>query len=310
MPIKIPRGWEIPERLATPEHVYLNRRDLIAAAGFLGAAGLLRAGADNKNPYPAKRNPQFTLDRPITEEWAAEGYNNFYEFDQEDKQNVKNLVGNFKISPWTFEVSGLVNKPKTFDVEELVRAMPLEERLYRHRCVEAWSMAVPWTGFPFSELIKLVDPKPEAKYVRFVSVYRPKEMPGQVKYGFYPWPYFEGLRMDEAMHPLTLMTTGLYGKPLPKQNGAPIRMVLPWKYGYKSAKSIVKIEFVAKEPPTFWNKVGPSEYGFYSNVNPRKAHPRWSQANEKVIPTMERRPTLPFNGYEKYVAQMYTGKEF
>src|SRR5260370_27789992 len=196
MLIKFPRGWEIPERLTTPEHIYLNRRKLLKAAGFLGVTGLLRAGAETKNPYPAKRNPAFTLDRPLTEEWAAEGYNNFYEFDQEDKQNVKNLVRSFKISPSTFEVSGLVNKPKTFDVDELVRTMPLEERLYRHRCVEAWSMAVPWTGFPFSALIKLVDAKPEAKDVRFVSDYRPKEMPGQVKYGFYPWPYFEGLRMD------------------------------------------------------------------------------------------------------------------
>ena len=301
MLIKIPRWWEIPERHATPEHVYLNRRKLLKSFGFLGASGVLAA---------TTRNQEFTLDRPITEEWAAESYNNFYEFNQEDKTAVKNLVGPFQTRPWAVEVTGLVNKPRTFDVDELVRTMPLEERLYRHRCVEAWSMAVPWTGFPFSHLVKAVDPKPQARYIRFVSVHRPKEMPGQVRYNWYPWPYFEGLRMDEAMNPLTLMVTGMYGKALPKQNGAPVRMVLPWKYGYKSPKSIVKIEFVGKEPPTFWNKVAPTEYGFYSNVNPHKPHPRWSQATERVIPDGERRETLMYNGYEKYVAAMYNGKEF
>ena len=271
---------------------------------------MLGAGTVGKSPYPAKRNSDFTLDRPVTPEWAAESYNNFYEFEQYDKGAVKNLVAKFEPFPWKFEVAGLVRKPRAFDVEELVHTMPLEERLYRHRCVEAWSMAVPWTGFPFSELIKMVEPKPEAKFVRFTSVYRPKEMPGLMKYNWYPWPYFEGLRMDEAMHPLTLMVTGLYGKALPKQNGAPIRMVLPWKYGYKSPKSIVKIEFIAKEPETFWHKVAPAEYGFYSNVNPTKPHPRWSQATEGVIPTMERRPTLMYNGYAKLVSGMYNGKEF
>ncbi|MBV8819586.1 MAG: protein-methionine-sulfoxide reductase catalytic subunit MsrP [Acidobacteriaceae bacterium] len=310
MLIKILKGWEIPERQAIPEHLYYNRRDLLKAVGLLGAGSLLRAGTEAKSPYPAKRNADFTLDRPITLEAAAEGYNNFYEFNQEDKEAVKNMVGPFKTSPWEVEVTGLVNKPKKFDVDDLVRNMPLEERLYRHRCVEAWSMAVPWTGFPFSLLIKEVDPKPEAKYVRFVSVYRPKEMPGQVRYNFYPWPYFEGLRMDEAMNPLCLMVTGLFGKPLPKQNGAPIRMVLPWKYGYKSPKSIVKIEFIAKQPDIFWHRTTPSEYGFYSNVNPKKPHPRWSQATEHFLPTMERRPTLLYNGYEQYVAGMYDGKEF
>jgi len=308
MLIRIPRGWEIPEREATPESVYLNRRQLLTAAGFLGVGRLL--SASTAGPYPAKRNPQFTLDRPITEEWAATAYNNFYEFNEEDKTAVKDMVGNFQISPWKIEVKGLVNKPRWYDVDELVRTMPLEERLYRHRCVEAWSMAVPWTGFPFSELVKQVEPKPEAKYVRFESVYRPKEMPGQVHYTWYQWPYFEGLRMDEAMNPLTLMVTGLYGKPIPKQNGAPIRMALPWKYGFKGAKSIVKIEFITKQPETFWHKSGPNEYGFYSNVNPDKPHPRWSQATERVIPNMERRPTLMYNGYGKWVAGMYNGKEY
>lgn len=274
----------------------------------IGGAG--GGGQAKRAPYPARRNPEFTLDRPITEEWAATGYNNFYEFDPQDKQAVKDKVGAFVISPWKMEVTGLVHKPRTFDVDDLLNMFPIEERLYRMRCVEAWSMAVPWTGFPFSNLVKAVEPKAEAKYVRFWSASRSKEMPGMRTTPWYPWPYFEGLRMDEAMNPLTMMVTGLYGKPLPKQNGAPVRIVTPWKYGYKSPKSIVKIEFVTKEPPTFWNKLQSSEYGFYSNVNPHKPHPRWSQANEKVIPTMERRPTLLYNGYEKYVAGLYNGKEF
>jgi sulfoxide reductase catalytic subunit YedY len=311
MLIKTPKGWEIPEREAVSEDIYWNRRDLLLkAAGLLGGASLLGAATEDKNPYPAKRNPEFKLDRDITPEPAVEGYNNFYEFNQEDKQAVKDLVGPFKISPWKVEVSGWVNKPKTLDLDDIVRTMPLEERLYRHRCVERWAMAVPWTGFPFSELIKQVEPKPEAKFVRFISVYRPKEMPGLTKYSYYPWPYFEGLRMDEAMNPLTFVVTGLFGKPLPKQNGAPIRMVLPWKYGYKSPKSIVKIEFIKSEPDIFWHKTNSNEYGFYSNVNPKKPHPRWSQATEMLIPTMQRVPTQLYNGYESYVAGMYNGKEF
>lgn len=310
MLIKIPKGWELPEREATPERTYLNRRQILQAAGFLGVEGLLAAATGDKSPYPAKRNPEFKPDVPVTEEWAATGYNNFYEFDAEDKQNVKNLVGKFVTRPWKVQVSGLVNKPQTLDVDEIERTFPLEERIYRHRCVETWSMVVPWTGFPLSELIKKVEPKPEAKFVRFVSVNRPDQMPGIKRYGHYPWPYFEGLRMDEAMHPLCMVVTGLYGKPLPKQNGAAIRIVTPWKYGYKSPKSLDRIEFVAKEPGTFWNRLQPSEYGFYSNVNPTKPHPRWSQAHEKVIPNMDRRATLMYNGYEKWVAGLYNGKEY
>ncbi|MEO7143365.1 MAG: protein-methionine-sulfoxide reductase catalytic subunit MsrP [Bryobacteraceae bacterium] len=310
MLIKTPHGWEISEREATPEHVYFNRRQILASAGFLGMEGLLRAATASASLYPAKRNPEFTLDRAITPEWAATGYNNYYEFDAEDKQAVKDLVGKFVISPWKIEVAGLVNKPMTIDLDDLVHRFPLEERLYRMRCVEAWSMAVPWTGFPLANLIKLADPKPNAKFVRFITVKRPNEMPGIHKYPWYPWPYAEGLRMDEAMNPLAMVVTGLYGKPLPKQNGAPIRIVAPWKYGYKSPKSIEKIEFVSRQPATLWNQTAPSEYGFYSNVNPNKPHPRWSQATEKVIPTMERRATLLYNGYEKYVSGLYNGKEF
>lgn len=311
MLIKIPKGWEIPEREATPEHVYLNRRKFLAAASLLGT-GLpaLCAAEASKSIYPAKRNPEFTLDRPITDEAAATGYNNFYEFDPYNKEAVKDKVGKFEISPWKIEVTGLVARRRTLDIDDLLRTMPVEERLYRFRCVERWAMAVPWTGFPFSELIKMLEPKPEARYVRFVTAMVPSQMPGLKDAPRYPWPYFEALRMDEAMNPLTLVAVGLYGKPMPKQNGAPIRMVVPWKYGYKSIKSIVKIEFTSTEPDIFWHKLQPSEYGFYSNVDPNKPHPRWSQAVEQLIPTGERRKTLLYNGYEKYVAGMYNGKEF
>ncbi len=314
MLIKIPRGWEIPEREATPESVFLNRRRILQAAGFLGTEGLIAQAMAGRafgaeNVYAAKRNAEYTLDRPITEEFAATGYNNFYEFDAENKENVKNLVGKFVTTPWKIQVSGLVNKPVTLDVEELVKKHALEERLYRHRCVERWAMAVPWVGFPLADLIKQVEPKAEAKFIRFVSAKRPDQMPGIAKYPQFPFPYFEGLRMDEAMNQLAFCVVGMYGKILPKQNGAPFRIAIPWKYGYKSPKSIEKIEFVAKEPPTFWNQLQSSEYGFYSNVNPNKPHPRWSQAVEQVIPRMERKPTLLYNGYEKYVAGLYNGKE-
>jgi methionine sulfoxide reductase catalytic subunit len=309
MLIKVPKGWEIPEREATPEGIYLNRRQILLGAGFLSVQTLLRAATESTVPYPAHRNPEFVLDRTITAEQAATGYNNFYEFHGTDKEAVKNLVGKFVTRPWTVEVTGLVKKPQTLDVDNLERSMPLEERLYRHRCVEAWAMAVPWTGFPFSEIVKLAEPKPEAKFVRFISAKKDKEMPGVPSQPWYPWPYFEGLRMDEAMNPLAFVVTGLYGKRLPKQNGAPIRMVLPWKYGYKSAKSIVKIEFVKSQPQTFWHQVAADEYGFYSNVNPNKPHPRWSQAVERLIPNMERRQTMMYNGYEKWAAGMYNGKE-
>ncbi len=310
MLVRVVRGWEIPEREATPEAVYFNRRQLLRAAGFIGIQACVGRAVGGRGPYPAKRNPEFTLDRPMTPEWAATSFNNFYEFHPTDKEAVKDRVGKFRTQPWTVEVTGLVNKPAKFDLEDLLRTMPLEERLYRFRCVEAWSMAVPWTGFPFAELIKRVEPKAEAKFVRLVTANRPREMPGMKMAPWYPWPYYEGLRMDEALNPLTLVATGLYGKPLPKQNGAPVRLVVPWKYGYKSIKSVVRIEFVAKQPRTFWNDVTPNEYGFYSNVNPAKPHPRWSQATEKLLPTMEPRPTLVYNGYEKWVAGMYTGKEF
>lgn len=312
MLIKIPRGWEIPEREATPESAYLNRRAILRAMGFLGMEALGErafAAASIDGLYPAKRNPKYTLDRPLTPESVGTGYNNFYEFTL-DKPGVKRLVGKFRIDPWKLKVTGLVNNPKTYDIDDLVRRFPLEERLYRFRCVETWAMAVPWTGFPFSRLIEEVDPKPEAKYIRLVTVYRPDEMPGIRSQPHYPWPYFEALRIDEAMNELTLMVTGIYGKPVPKQNGAPIRLITPWKYGLKSIKSIVEIEFTKKRPATLWNRVAPREYGWYSNVNPKRPHPRWSQATDRLIPDGARRPTLLYNGYQEFVASLYKGNEF
>jgi sulfoxide reductase catalytic subunit YedY len=296
------RGWEIPEREAAPEAAWVSRRGLLAAAGFLGAMRLRGQG-------PARRNPKFTLDRPITPEAAATGYNNFFEFDPGGKTAVGQKAERFIIRPWTVEVDGLVAKPRRFDLDDLVKLMPVEERLYRFRCVEAWAMAVPWTGFPLAALVKVVEPRPEAKFVRFVTAHRPGQMPGIGQSGGYQWPYCEGLRMDEAMNPLTLAATGLYGKPLPKQNGAPLRIVAPWKYGFKSIKSIVRIEFTSKRPRTFWNGAQPGEYGFYANVDPARAHPRWPQTVERLIPAMEERPTLPYNGYARWVAGMYNGGE-
>ncbi len=312
MLIRTPRGWEIPEREATPESVYHNRRGILKAMGFLGVQALAAralSAATSDDLYPAKRNAKYKLDRPITPEFAATGFNNFYEFTL-DKKRVKDIVGKFVTDPWTVEVKGLVNNPKKYDFDDLVRRFPLEERLYRMRCVEAWSMAVPWTGFPISALIKEVDPQPKAKFIRMVTAHRPDQMPGIGSQPHYPWPYYEALRLDEAMNELAMFVTGIYGKPLPKQNGAPFRLITPWKYGLKSVKSIVEIEFTSKRPGTLWNDVQGTEYGWYSNVNPERPHPRWSQATEKVIPMMEVRPTLPYNGYEEFVGALYNGKEF
>ena len=307
MLIRKPQGWEIPEREATPEGIYLNRRQILKTAGLL-AVSPISALAAPSNLYPAKVNTKYQLDVPVTEEWAATSYNNYYEFHATDKQAVKNRVGKFVTEPWTVTVSGLVNKPGKWDLDKILATFPLEERIYRFRCVERWAMAVPWTGFTLSSLIQAVEPKAEAKFIRFETANLPDQMPG-MREAPYPWPYFEGLRMDEAMHPLTMLVTGMYGKKIAKQNGAPIRVVVPWKYGYKSIKSIVKIEFVAKQPGTFWNKLQSAEYGFYSNIDPKRPHPRWSQAVEQVIPNMERRATLKFNGYEQWVGGLYNGKE-
>ena len=314
-------AWHLPERSVTPEAAFLNRRQFLRQLGFAGAglvAGTLlgcgRSEPSDSNSadtgptipakgYPAKRNQEFSPDWRLTNEKAASTYNNFYEFSP-DKDAFR-FVGRFVPAPWPLQITGLVEKPLTLDSMELVDMFDLEERVYRLRCVEAWAIIVPWTGFPLSKLIEKVIPKPEAKFVRFETFNRPDQAPGMASTPQYPWPYQEGLRLDEAMHPLTLMASGIYGKPLPKQHGAPLRLVVPWKYGYKSIKSIVKIEFVDKQPTTFWETLAPDEYPFESNVNPKVPHPRWSQATERLIDTGDRVKTQPFNGYGNYVAKMY-----
>jgi sulfoxide reductase catalytic subunit YedY len=323
--IRIPKGWELHEKLATPESVYLNRRQILKKLGVFGAAGLYAAYRQIGRPqaalaveteldpyipksatsglYPAKRNPEFKLDRPLTNERVAAKYNNFYEFSLQ--KDVWKHIDKFQTRPWSLEVAGEVERPQVFDIDGLVRKMPLEERLYRHRCVEAWSMAVPWTGFPLRSLIELARPKATAKYVRFVTFLNAEVALEQKRAHWYPWPYFEALTLPEAMNELAFVATGIYGHELTKQHGAPIRLAVPWKYGYKSIKSIVKIEFTRKKPATFWNQLQPQEYGFVSNVDPDVPHPRWSQAKETLIDTGEKRPTLKYNGYGDYVAKLY-----
>lgn len=309
MLIRIRKAWDrVPSSEATPESVYLDRRAVLKGAALalvLGPYGMLRAEDVKAGPYPSKRNETYKLDRAISAEAMATGLNNFYEFTA-NKGAVKDTVDKFNPEPWKVEVTGLCAKPRTFDLDDL-RKFDHEERLYRHRCVETWAMAVPWTGFPISKLLEKVEPRTEAKYVRFVSFDRKEECPGRNEQTWWPWPYHEGLTIEEAKNELALFVTGLYGKKLPKQNGAPIRVVTPWKYGYKSAKSIVKIELVAEKPETFWHKASPVEYGFFSNVNPKVAHPKWSQAAERMIGTGERRDTLLYNGYEDLVAGLYKG---
>lgn len=273
-----------------------------ALGGFPRAAAAAEAGPYAKG-FPHPRSPEFNPGWALTDEKVASTYNNFYEFTL--GKDVHKNVGKFEIAPWKLEVGGLVERPMTLDALEWLEGMPQEERVYRFRCVEAWAMVVPWTGFPLAKLIERVKPKPEAKFVRFVSAAKRDQMPGITENPEYPWPYFEGLRLDEAMHPLTLMVTGVYGKPLPRQFGAPMRVIVPWKYGYKSPKSIVKIEFVANQPKTFWETLIPREYPFESNVDPEVPHPRWSQATERMIDTGDRVKTKKYNGYADQVARLY-----
>jgi sulfoxide reductase catalytic subunit YedY len=300
----------------TPYSQYLSRRDFLKAAGIVTGSALLAACAPKaaETAVPETEAPvipggNFTdeLGDNANSFEDITNYNNFYEFTT-DKEGVARLAPQFNPEPWTVEVYGLINKPTTFGMEDLLSNFTQEERIYRLRCVEAWSMVIPWMGFTLASLLKEVEPTSDAKYVRFETVYRPEEMPGQ-KSPFYPWPYQEGLRLDEAMNDLTLLATGLYGQPMPNPNGAPIRLVVPWKYGFKSIKSITKIELVADEPSTLWSMVGPNEYGFYSNVNPDVPHPRWSQATERRIGELGRRPTLMFNGYAEQVASLYEGMD-
>jgi sulfoxide reductase catalytic subunit YedY len=293
----------------TPKEVYLSRRDFIKAAGVVAGSIALAAcapnAADSTPETAAVTRPSFTdeLGNPANTFEEITSYNNFYEFST-NKEAVKPLSEKFNPSPWTVEVTGMVAKPKTFGIEDLLAMFPQEERIYRLRCVEAWSMVIPWNGFPLASLLKAVEPTSDAQYVRFETVYRPEEMKGQGS-AFYPWPYQEGLRIDEAMNDLTLLATGLYGEMMPNQNGAPIRLVTPWKYGFKSIKSIVKIELTDQRPNTLWNTVASNEYGFYANVNPNVDHPRWSQASERRIGELSRRETLMFNGYGEQVADLY-----
>lgn len=298
----------------TPYSQYLSRRDFLKAAGILSGSALLAACAPKfaESARPAEEAGEFPpkfdeLGDPTNAYETITHYNNFYEFST-GKEEVAPLSAALTTTPWTVEVSGLVNKPKTYGVEDLLGRFTQEERIYRLRCVEAWSMVVPWTGFPLANVLREVEPTSNAKFVRFETVFRPSEMPGQSS-PFYPWPYQEGLRLDEAMNDLAILATGLYGLPMPNADGAPIRLVVPWKYGFKSIKSIVKIELVAEQPATLWNTVNAAEYGFYSNVNPNRPHPRWSQASERRIGELNRRPTLMFNGYAEQVANLYKGMD-
>jgi methionine sulfoxide reductase catalytic subunit len=294
----------------TPRWAYMRRRSLLQG----GSLGLLSWWAQwpfaQESKLKFKKNPEFqSVEEPrkLSKAELAYHYNNFYEFSL-DKLDVEENAKKWNINSWKLEVGGLVNKARTLSLTDLTSAFDLEERIYRFRCVEAWSLVLPWIGFPLAALIKSVEPKPEAKYLKFVSLADKAVMPNITKLANYPWPYTEGLSMEEAMNPLALIAVGMFGEPLKKQNGAPVRLVVPWKYGFKSAKSLVKIEFVKEQPKNLWQELAPAEYGFYANVNPKVDHPRWSQASERVVDGSffpKRIPTLMFNGYEKYVAKMY-----
>ena len=298
----------------TDPGIYFNRREFMVGgvALALWPWGAQAASTPTGQALKAPRNDAFSIKDSATTLESATTYNNFYEFGT-DKDDPSRLAHTLKPRPWTVQVDGLVAKPKRYDIDELLTLFPLEERVYPLRCVEGWSMVIPWIGLPLASLIKRVEPTGEAKFVEFTTLLDPEQFPGQKPSLFglsgIEWPYIEGLRLDEAMHPLTLLTFGMYGQVLPNQNGAPIRVVVPWKYGFKSAKSIVRIRLVSKEPQTTWEKAAPNEYGFYSNVNPEVDHPRWSQATERRIGEFLRRKTLKFNGFADQVASMYTGMD-
>ncbi len=306
----------------TPEELYLSRKDFLKTIGVIGASAAVLAACKQKPFVPGDQlgsssspdQPAAELSEaadelgdPLTSFENVTNYNNFYEFTT-NKEGVAKLAENFQTSPWEVKVGGLVDNPKTYSMEEIRQLFPTEERIYRMRCVEGWSMVIPWNGFPLASLLDDVQPKDAAKFVRFESIFDPEELPGQ-KNSYFPWPYVEGLRMDEAYHDLTIIATGLYGKDLLPQNGAPIRLVVPWKYGFKSIKSIVRIDLVEDMPTSLWMESAPNEYGFYANVNPNVDHPRWSQATERRIGEFSRRPTLMFNGYEDEVAELYEGMD-
>ena len=324
MPIFNKPDWSLPDKDATDEDVYLNRRRLLTAMGVGGvilaapavphvwrnmqammpkAAPIAPPEPDpSANLYPVKRNAAYTLDRPVTDERDATTYNNFYEFGSH--KSISAAAQALRIRPWQVRLDGMVEKEQTIEIDDLLAKMPLEERLYRHRCVEAWSMAVPWSGFALKALVDLAKPLGSAKYVRMETFNDPEMAPGQ-EASWYPWPYIEGLTIEEATNDLAFIATGLYGKPIPRQNGAPLRLAVPWKYGFKSIKSIVRFTFTETRPITFWEDVQAAEYGFWANVNPEVSHPRWSQATERVLGTGERVPTLLYNGYAEQVAHLY-----
>jgi len=309
------RGWQIPDRFATPEHLAFSRRTVLtgaastlALAPYAANAQRLTDVANLPDPsadlYPAKRNEKYALDRPITDEKVNGSYNNFYEFGT--SKNVTTAAQALTIRPWTVKIDGMVEKPMEVGIDDLIRKLTLEERTYRHRCVEAWGMAIAWTGFPFAKLVEFARPLGSAQYVRMETFLDKKMAPGQ-RQPWYPWPYVEGVTMAEATNELAFLVTGAYGHPLARQHGAPLRLALPWKYGFKSIKSIVSFNFTDKRPRGMWEALQPSEYGFWANVNPQVPHPRWSQASEEIIGTGERRPTLLFNGYGEFVADLYKG---
>ena len=309
------RGWEIPERLATPERLFFDRRTFIAASGATALALWTKPAAaqhvaDLPDPtqdlYPAKRKEKFVLDRPITDEKLNTNYNNFYEFGT--SKYIAKAAQALKLRSWTVKIDGMVEREQEIGIDDLIRKMTLEERLYRHRCVEAWSMAIPWSGFPLAKLVEMAQPLSSAKYLRMETFLDRSVAPGQ-RSVWQPWPYVEGLTMAEAANELAFLVTGAYGKPVSRQQGAPLRLAVPWKYGFKSIKSIVRFTFTDQRPKSYWEAVQGSEYGFWANVNPEVPHPRWSQATEELIGLNERRPTLLFNGYGDYVAHLFKGLE-
>jgi len=317
MLIKSKDSMFIPSSEITPKSVYVNRRQFLKGSAALGGLALA-GGVLTELAFPplaeagtkidgVTKSPLSTTGEAQTPLKDISSYNNYYEFST-DKYEPAKLAQNFKTRPWKVTIDGQVKKKLTLDSDEILKLGPPEERVYRHRCVEGWSMVMPWIGFPLSVLINKAEPLPKAKYVEFTTLLDPGQMPGQ-RIGVLDWPYTEGLRMDEAMHPLALLCFGLYGEVLPNQNGAPLRVILPWKYGFKSAKGIVRVSFTEHEPPTAWNKAAPNEYGFYSNVNPTVDHPRWSQAKERRIGEFLKRPTLMFNGYGDQVASLYAGMD-
>jgi sulfoxide reductase catalytic subunit YedY len=312
MLIKVRRPRDCKSSEITPRAVYLDRRRFLAAAAGAIAAipGIVPARAANGMTRPKLdtiAKSLYSTEEARTPLDAVTRYNNFYEFGS-DKEDPARYAGKMKSRPWSVAMDGLCGKPGTYDVDEIIKANRLEERVYRLRCVEAWSMVIPWVGIPFADVLKKAEPLGSAKFVAMQTLFDPEQMPGQRR-PILEWPYVEGLRLDEAMHPLAILAVGLYGEVLPNQNGAPIRLVVPWKYGFKSIKSLVRIRFVEQMPPTAWNVAAPQEYGFYANVNPNVDHPRWSQQRERRIGEFFRRDTLPFNGYGDEVAGLYAGMD-